>query len=48
MVIGELCEQLRDELETIRDETAITVANPYPTLEVEAEERYLHRVLQNW
>ena len=47
VVIGELCEQLRDELETIRDETAIAVANPYPTLEVEAEERYLHRVLQN-
>ena len=23
------------------------MANPYPTLEVEAEERYLHRVLQN-
>ncbi|WP_417217102.1 ATP-binding protein [Alcanivorax sp.] len=47
VVIGELCEQLRDELETIRDETVITVINPYPTLEVEAEERYLHRVLQN-
>ncbi|MEQ3722711.1 ATP-binding protein [Alcanivorax sp.] len=47
VVIGELCEQLRDELETIRDETAISVENLYPTLEVEAEERYLHRVLQN-
>ncbi|WP_035231353.1 ATP-binding protein [Alcanivorax nanhaiticus] len=45
--VMELCEQLRDELETIRGETTISVECDSPMLEVEAEERYLHRVLQN-
>ena len=45
--VVELCEQLRDELETIRGETSISVECDLPMLEVEAEERYLHRVLQN-
>lgn len=47
VLLGELCEQLRDELETICGDTVITVECDQPTLEVEAEERYLHRVLQN-
>ena len=47
VLVGELCEQLRDELETIRGDTVISVECGQPTLEVEAEERYLHRVLQN-
>ncbi|MGB1465512.1 MAG: sensor histidine kinase, partial [Alcanivorax nanhaiticus] len=45
--VVELCEQLRDELETIRGETSISVECDLPMLEVEADERYLHRVLQN-
>lgn len=45
--VTELCQQLRDELETIRGETDIRVDSELPALEVEAEERYLHRVLQN-
>ena len=47
VLLGELCEQLREELETIRGDTVITVDCDQPSLEVEAEERYLHRVLQN-
>lgn len=45
--VVDLCEQLRDELETIRGDTTITVESNTPALLVEAEERYLHRVLQN-
>ena len=47
MVVAELCEQLREELETIRGDTSITVECASLGLDVEAEERYLHRVLQN-
>tara|TARA_B100000446_G_scaffold60395_2_gene56263 strand:+ start:377 stop:1993 length:1617 start_codon:yes stop_codon:yes gene_type:complete len=47
VVVAELCEQLREELETIRGDTTITVECANPRLDVEAEERYLHRVLQN-
>ncbi|MZR62325.1 ATP-binding protein [Alcanivorax sp. DP30] len=45
--VTELCDQLRDEMETIRGVTRISVESESPLLEVEAEERYLHRVLQN-
>lgn len=45
--VTDLCDQLRDELETIRGVTRISVETGSPQLEVEAEERYLHRVLQN-
>mgnify|MGYP000041165472 CR=1 FL=1 len=47
VVVAELCEQLREELETIRGDTSITVECASLGLDVEAEERYLHRVLQN-
>ncbi|WP_290522627.1 ATP-binding protein [Alcanivorax sp.] len=45
--VTDLCDQLRDEMETIRGVTRISVESDSPALEVEAEERYLHRVLQN-
>ena len=47
VLLCELCEQLRDELAPICGETHISVDCDSPLLEVEAEERYLHRVLQN-
>ncbi|MCK0155175.1 ATP-binding protein [Alcanivorax sp. S6407] len=45
--VTDLCDQLRDEMETIRGVTRISVESDAAALEVEAEERYLHRVLQN-
>lgn len=47
VALVQLCEQLRGELETIRGETSITVTSTSPNIHIEAEERYVHRVLQN-
>lgn len=45
--VADMCQQLVDELETIRGNIRISVESANPALEVEAEERYLHRILQN-
>ncbi|EKF73769.1 sensor histidine kinase rstB [Alcanivorax hongdengensis A-11-3] len=47
VAVVELCEQLQQELEPIRGEIAIAVEADPSDLQLDGEERYLHRILQN-
>ncbi|MDX1803328.1 MAG: ATP-binding protein [Alcanivorax sp.] len=47
VAVVELCDQLQQELEPICGDIAIVVEAEDTQLQVEGEERYLHRILQN-